>query len=75
MEKQQQKLMPMKGFEVMCINNKHHEEQLTIGKEYFVLGDGALGDSVYIEANDGRVWEMRRDRFVYVNHEDNVILR
>ena len=66
---------PMKGLEVMCINNKNHEEQLTVGKKYFVLGDGALGDSVYIEANDGRVWEMRRDRFVYVDHEDNVILR
>ena len=68
-------VMPMKGLEVMCINNQHHEEQLTIGKKYYVLGDGALGDSVYIEANDSRIWEMRRDRFVYVDHEDNVILR
>ena len=70
-----QRLIPMKGLEVMCISNQHHEEQLTVGKKYFVLGDGALGDSVYIEANDGKVWEMRRDRFVYVDHEDNVILR
>ena len=65
----------MQGLEVMCINNKNHEEQLTIGKKYYVMKDGALGDSVYIEANDGRVWEMRRDRFVYVDHENNVILR
>ena len=65
----------MQGLEVMCINNQHHEEQLTVGKKYYVMKDGALGDSVYIEANDGRVWEMRRDRFVYVDHEDNVILR
>lgn len=66
---------PMQGLEVMCINNKNHEEQLTVGKKYFVLGDGALGDSVYIETDDGRIFEMRRDRFVYVDHEDNVILR
>ena len=67
--------VPMKGLEVMCISNQHHEEQLTIGKKYLVLGDGALGDSVYIETDDGRIFEMRRDRFVYVDHEDNVILR
>ena len=65
----------MQGLEVMCINNQHHEEQLTVGKKYYVMKDGALGDSVYIEANDGRGWEMRRDRFVYVDHENNVILR
>ena len=79
MENQKQRPMPrsrkMQGLEVMCINNQHHEEQLTIGKKYFVLGDGALGDSVYIEANDGKVWEMRRDRFVYVNHDNDIILR
>ena len=75
MEKQEQKLMPMKGFEVMCINNTYYEEEFTIGKNYFVLGDGVLGDSVYIESNTGRIFEMRRDRFVYVDHEDNVILR
>ena len=66
---------PMQGLEVMCINNKNHEEQLTIGDKYYVMKDGALGDSVYIVADDGRVWEMRRDRFVYVDHENNVILR
>ena len=65
----------MQGLEVMCINNKNHEEQLTVGNKYYVMKDGVLGDSVYIVADDGRVWEMRRDRFVYVDHEDNVILR
>ena len=75
MENQNQKPIAMKGLEVMCINNQYHEEQLTIGKKYFVLGDGALGDSIYIESDTGQVWEMRRDRFVYVDHEDNVILR
>ena len=65
----------MQGLEVMCINNKNHEEQLTIGKKYYVMKDGALGDSVYIETDDGRIFEMRRDRFVYVDHENNVILR
>ena len=65
----------MQGLEVMCINNKNHEEQLTIGKKYYVMKDGALGDSVYVETDDGRIFEMRRDRFVYVDHENNVILR
>ena len=65
----------MQGLEVMCINNKNHEEQLTVGKKYYVMKDGALGDSVYVETDDGRIFEMRRDRFVYVDHENNVILR
>ncbi len=69
------KQKPMKGLEVMCISNKFHEEQLTVGKKYYVMKDGILGDSVYIEADDGQIWEMRRDRFVYVDHDDNVILR
>ena len=72
---EERKPMPMKGLEVMCINNIYYEEEFTIGKKYFVLGDGVLGDSVYIESNTGRIFEMRRDRFVYVDHEDNVILR
>ena len=69
------KTTDLKGKEVTCINNQHHEEQLTIGKRYYVMYDGALGDSVYITADDGRVWEMRRDRFVLICHEDDTIRR
>lgn len=72
---EKQKPMTMKGLEVMCINNQYHEEQLTIGKKYLVLDDGALGDSIYIESDTGQVWEMRRDRFVYLDHENSVILQ
>ena len=75
MERPMPRPRKMQGLEVMCISNQHHEEQLTIGKKYYVLGDGALGDSVYIETDDGRIFEMRRDRFVYVNHDNDIILR
>lgn len=69
------KQLPMQGLEVMCINNKFHEEQLTVGRKYYVMKDGALGDSVYITADDGRVWEMRRDRFVFVYSTMDMIIR
>lgn len=61
---EKQKPTPMKGLEVMCINNQYHEEQLTIGKKYLVLDDGALGDSIYIESDTGQVWEMSKKRFI-----------
>lgn len=56
--------MNIKGLEVVCVDNKNQEEQLTIGQKYTILGCGALGDSFYIVADDGRVWEMSKKRFI-----------
>ena len=48
---------------VKCINNKHHELQLTIGKVYVVVQENKMHDAYFIKADDGRMWWMRIDRF------------
>jgi hypothetical protein len=48
---------------VKCINNKHHELQLTIGKVYVVVQENKLHDAYFLKADDGRMWWMSINRF------------
>ena len=52
---------------VKCINNKHQEKQLTIGKVYTVKKvSGKNNDEYIIEADDGMLWRMSVKRFEVV---------
>jgi hypothetical protein len=52
---------------VKCINNKHHELQLTVGKIYGVVQENKLHDAYFIKADDGRMWWMHIKRFIVID--------
>lgn len=52
---------------IKCINNKHQEKQLAIGKVYTVKKvSGKNNDEYIIEADDGKLWRMSIKRFEVV---------
>lgn len=52
---------------VRCINNKHQELQLTVGKIYGVVQENKLHDAYFLKADDGRMWWMHIKRFIVID--------